>query len=153
MRRMINLWTVPVMFAVLLFGAAGCAGGKDSLAEEEKQAFADVRAEIQSVVADPERAAKAIALISDVEQSFFNVRRSMNARRERFRELNADYDAARADIQAELARILSDIKANQQVVTDVHRQLVDIMTAEEWAAVQKAESKALSAAIKSLQSI
>lgn len=153
MSRIIGLSSVSALFAALLLGATGCAGTKESPVEQEKQAFADVRATIQSVIPDSEREVKALALVSAVEHSFFDVRKNIKAREARFRELNADYDATRADIESELDRIKMDIKSNQQTVTDIHRQLVDVMTADEWAAVEKAESKALSAAVRSLQSI
>ena len=153
MRRTIKLATASVILAVFTLGAVGCARDKATPAEEEEQAFADVRAKILTVIADPERAANAVAVVTAVEKSFFETRRNMEARKERFRQLNADYNATRADIEAELDRIMSDVKANQKMVTDAHRQLVDLMTADEWAAVQKAQSKALSAAIKHLQSI
>ena len=69
MNRLNKLAGSSLMIAVLLLGVAACAGTKESPIDEEKQAFADFRAEMESAIADPERAAQAVALTNELEQN------------------------------------------------------------------------------------
>ena len=141
-----------LVFTALLFGSAGCAGSKQSPDDEAQLAFDDLRAEMQSVVADPERAAQAVALVSELEENFVHVRQIIRARRAEFTVLYADYDSTRADIDMALDEILSDTKSNREVISRVDRQLLDILTAEERDAVQRKHSDALVAAVRALES-
>jgi Sec7-like guanine-nucleotide exchange factor len=92
MNRIISLSSAIVVLAATALGAAGCASKNESPFDIEKQAFDDVRAEIQSIVSDPERAEKAIDLATALEQSIDDTKKDVEARRAKIRELNADYD-------------------------------------------------------------
>lgn len=151
MRKIVNLPFVMALFAALLLGA-GCASRKDSPEDAQKQAFEDVRAEIYAAIPNSQRATKVVGVVSAVERNFLETQKNIEARRARVLKLYADYDATRAEIEQEYDQILMDVKSNREMVTDVHRQLVDLMTAEEWAKVKKAESEALAAAVRNLQS-
>jgi hypothetical protein len=143
--------SVPIIFAVVVaFSLAGCAGKKQSPQDKMQAAFADVRAEIQSVVVDPERAAQADHLIMQLDQTFTDAAKSIKANKDRLRELNADYAASRADMDVELELILSAMSANQQNVLAIRKELTALLTPEEWEAIDKARSKAVSAAVKAL---
>jgi hypothetical protein len=143
--------SVPIIFAVVVaFSFAGCAGKKQSPQDKMQSAFADVRAEIQSVVTDPERAAQADDLIMQLEQTFTETMRSVKVSKDRLRELNADYDASRADMEVDLESILSAMSANQQNVLAIRKELSALLTPEEWEAIDKARSKAVSAAVNAL---
>ncbi len=153
MNRIISMSSAIVVLAATALGTAGCASKNESPFDIEKQAFDDLRAEIQSIVSDSERAAEAIDLVSALQQSVDDIQRDVSARRATIRELNADYDASRADIDSQFDQIKSDIQSNQQRASETHRQLVDVLTADEWAEVKNASSQAMAAATKSLQSI
>jgi hypothetical protein len=143
--------SVPIIFAVVVaFSLAGCAGKKQSPQDKMQAAFADVRAEIQSAVTDPERAVQADDLIKQLEQTFTGTMNSVKANKDGLRELNADYDASRADMEVELEAILSAMSANQQNVLAIRKELTALLTPEEWEAIDKARSKAVSAAVKAL---
>jgi hypothetical protein len=153
MTNAIRICTAVALLAAITLSTTGCAGKKASPIEIEKQAFDDVRAEIQSVVTDPERAAKASELVSAIEQSFVDTKNNVATRKAHLIELNADYDASRADIEADFHLIAADIEANRQQISSIHRQWREILTAEEWDEIEKARSEALEAAIKTLRSI
>jgi hypothetical protein len=153
MSRYFNISSTIVLLAALALGTVGCAGKKASPLEIEQQAFDDMRAEIQSVISDPERAAEAVALISAIQQSFAATQKDIAARQAKLRTLNADYDASRADIEAQFEQVVLDIKLNQENVSEIHRQLMSILTTDEWEALEKARSDAMDAAIQSIQSI
>ena len=109
-----------------------------------------MRAEVQSVVVDPERAAQADDLLEQLEQTFTESADSIEVHKDRLRELNADYDASRAVMEAEMELILSGMEVNQQNVLAIRKQLTVLFTAEEWGQIEKAHSKALNAAVKAL---
>ncbi len=153
MTNAIKLCTTVALLAAITLSATGCTGKNESPLDIKKQAFDDVRAEIQSVVTDPERSARASELVSAIELSLVEIKNKVATRKSHFIELNADYDASRADMEADLDQIAVDIKANRQQISSIHRQLRDILTAEEWGELEKARSKALEAAFKTLRSI
>jgi hypothetical protein len=139
-----------LLIAVLAISVTGCSRFKASPADEAAQAFDDVRAEIRATVADPERASQANELITELQEKFIAVSQSIDTRRAKFVELYADYDATQADIDAALDDILAAQRSNQAELSSFQSQLASILTDEEWAAVEKKNSKALSAAIKTL---
>ena len=113
----------------------------------------DVRAEISSVITDPDRAAEVLGIVDELETSFLAVRTNVQERRAKLRALNADYDATKEDFMALYDEARADMKSNGRTITAIHRRLVDSMTADEWDKVNKTQSKALNAALKSYRSI
>ena len=146
---MIRFFSVSLAFAALVLVVA-CAGIKKSPEDKQKQAFDDFRGKIADVIEDPEREAQAIALVSELQQNFFDVRDATEASGKGLVALNADYDALREDLEAELKRNLIRVQSERRTVVDAHRQLRKIMTEEEWDAVDKSRSRALNTAVKQL---
>ena len=72
--------------------------------------------------------------------------------KQKVRVLNADYDASKADFIAFFEEIEKENQANERLVSELHRKLVRVTTAEEWAQLAKAHSQAMDTAIKSIQS-
>jgi len=140
-----------LMIVLLVVGTTGCASKKQSPDEELKQAFSDVRAEIQSVVTDPQRASKAEDLITELEQEFISIGETVKTRRAKFIQTYANYDSTRADIDAALDAVLSAARSNQVEVSRIQRELADILNAEEWDAIEKKHSKALGTAIRNIR--
>ncbi len=143
-----------VLFAAIACAIAGC-GGKDAVApiEVEKQAFEDLRTEIRGAIDDPAREAEAIALLDGLADDLHTLRDKISDRKQRTRQLNANYDTLRADFEALFDQVDREIQSNQQRVTDKHRGLLAITTPEEWSAISKARTRAMNAVIKSLQAI
>ena len=133
---------------------AACAG-KDDVApiDVEKQAFQDLRTEIHEAITDPAREAEAIRLVGVLEQDLADLRSSIATRKNRVRELNADYDTQRAEFDAFFAGIEAEVQNNRRRVTETHRALFNHVTAEERSAIAKARTKAMLAAIKTIQTI
>jgi len=139
------------MIAIMV---AACAG-KDAVTpvDVEAQAFEDLRSEIRNVVADSSREAEAIRLVDVLQKDIERLRNSIAARTSRLRELNADYDTPRADFEDFLASIESEVRENRQHVTEAHQALLAVTTSEERSQIDKYRTKAINAAIKSIQSI
>ncbi len=141
------------LITVSLFIAVSCTGKKSvSPVDAKRQAFDDLRTEITAVVSDPERTATAIELVDALSDDFETVQESILEGKQKVRVLNADYDASKADFIAFFEEIEKENQANERLVSELHRKLVRVTTAEEWAQLAKAHSQAMDTAIKSIQS-
>jgi capsule polysaccharide export protein KpsE/RkpR len=143
-----------MLVVAMAFSVAACAGkGKSSATDVEAQAFEDLRSEIREVIDDPARAAEAIALVNALPDELSALRRDVADRKRRARQLNADYDASRADFEALAEQFNRERRAGRQRVLDEHREFLALVTPEEWAEISKAHTKAMKATIKSMQAI
>ncbi len=143
---------VLLCIAVASFFVA-CA--KDDIApiDGEKQAIEDLRAEIVEAITDPVRQAETIRLVGVLEEDLAALRTNVAARKSRVRELNANYDTPRADFEAYLAGVETEVQDHKQRVSETHRALLANVTAEERSAIAKTHTKAMNAAITTIQSI
>ena len=149
MRKFLRSFPVLLALAAILV-ISGCAGNKQSPLEEMQAAFADLRTEIQANVTDPERAAQAVDLVDQLEQAYIDVSASIQSRKEQLRTLNEDYDSSRAAMEEQLALIVTDLKANQEVVLGIGDKMSALLTPEEKDELGKARSKALNAAVTAM---
>ncbi len=153
MTRILKICRVMTLITVSLFIAVSCTGKKSvSPVDAKRQAFDDLRTEITAVVSDPERTATAIELVDALSDDFETVQESILEGKQKVRVLNADYDASKADFIAFFEEIEKENQANERLVSELHRKLVRVTTAEEWAQLAKAHSKAMDTAIKSIRS-
>ena len=131
------------------------ACAKDDVApvHVEKQAFEDLRAEIAEVITDPAREAESIRLVGVLEEDLAALRTNIAARKKRARELNANYYTSRVEFEAFLASVEAEVRDHKQCVSETHRTLLASVTVEERSAINNKHSKAMSAAIKTIQSI
>ena len=149
MRKFLRSFPVLLALAAILVISA-CAGKKQSPLEEMQAAFADLRTEIQANVTDPERAAQAVDLVDQLEQAYIDVSASIQSRKEQLRTLNEDYDSSREAMEEQLALIVTDLKANQEVVLGIGDKMSALLTPEEKDELGKARSKALNAAVTAM---
>ena len=143
-----------ILFADVACALAGCASKDDvSPADVEKQAFEDLRSEIRAVIDDPAREGEAIALVDELSEDLNTLREKIAGRRQRVRELNADYETTSADFEAFFDQVDKEIKSNKQRVSEKQREFLAIMTPDERSAISKTHSKARDAAIRNIQTI
>ena len=141
------LWISVALFFV------ACAKVEVAPVDIEKQAFEDLRADIREVIDDPAREAEAIRLVGVLKQDLADLRTRVTERKRRARELNANYDTPRAEIEAFLAGIEVEVQDHKRLVSETHRALLANVTAEERSAIAKAHTKAMNASIMTIQSI
>ena len=154
MPQVIREWKTVLLVAGMSLSWAGVASKDDvSPAEVEKQAFEDLRSEIRDVITDPGREGEALALVASLEDDLGNLREKISTRRQRVRELNADYDTTRADFESFFDQVDEEIKSNKRQVSEKQRALFAITTPNERSAISKAHTKAMDASIKSIQAI
>ena len=143
-----------MVFVAIACAFAGCASKDDvSPMEVEKQAFEDLRSEIRAVIDDPANEREAITLVDELSEDLNTLRERISERRQRVRELNADYDISRADFEAYFDQVDGQIQANKRQVSEKQRALFAILTPDERSAISKAHTKARDAAIRNIQAI
>ena len=130
-----------------------CAKDDVTPVDEEKQAFEDLRAEIVEAITDPAREAETIRLVGALEEDLAILRSSIAERKAAARELNANYDTTRAEFEAFLARMEAEVRDNRQQVSKTHQVFLANVTPEERSAIAKTHTKAMNAAIKTIQAI
>ena len=142
------------LFAAIACAFVGCASKDDvSPADVEKQAFEDLRSEIREVIDDPAREGEVIKLVDELSEDLSALREKIAARRQRVRELNADYDTTRAAFEAFFDQVDEEIRSNKRQVSEKHREFLTIMTPDERWAISKTHTKARAAAIRNIQAI
>ncbi len=143
-----------MLFAAVACAFAGCASKDDvSPMEVEKQAFEDLRSEIRAVIDDPAREREVIAMVDALSEDLNALREKLSERRQRVRELNADYDISRADFEAFFDQVDREIKSNKRQASEKRRALFAILTPDERSAISKTHTKARDAAIRNIQAI
>ncbi len=111
--------TYVLLFTVIVSAIAGCAGKDDvSPVDVEKQAFEDLRSEIREVIDNPAREGEAIALVDALSEDLSALRDKISERRQRVRELNADYDTTRADFESFFDQVDKEIQSNKRQVSE-----------------------------------
>jgi len=142
------------MLVALACGMSACAGKKDvAPIHVERQAFDDLRTEIREIIDDPEREAQAISLLDELIADFERLREKVSERRSRLRELNANYDTTREEFEAFVDEVEADIHKNRKNIIETERALFAAITPEERALLNKAETSAMKAAVRTIQSI
>jgi hypothetical protein len=133
---------------------SACAGKDDvAPADVEKQAFEDLRTAVRAAVDDPAREAEAVRLVNQLERDLEALRARIADRRSYVRALNADYETPREDFEAYLARVAKEIRENRQIVSETQQALSKAITREEGDAIAKSHTRAMNAAIASIQAI
>ena len=92
-------------------------------------------------------------LVDALKQDLADLRVNIKARKNCVNELNADYDTPRAEFDAALAGIEAEVRDHKRRVSETHRALLTNVTAEERSAIAKAQTKAMNAAIQTIQAM
>jgi len=151
MIRTAKLSAFYTLITIIALFTVGCAG--KSPIDKEVDAFDNLRTNVHDVVADPERAEQSLALVDELQREFDDIKELRVERKKQIKALNADYDASRAEFETLLDGIAQDRVANQERVSQTYRQLLEVITTEEWAKLAKSRDKAMQAAIKAMQAI
>ena len=146
-------WRPLWMCAAIVLFVAACAKDEVAPIDVERQAFEDLKTQLREAIDDPTREAEAIRIVGALEQDIAALRNTVQARRDRVTELNANYDTPRAEFEAFLAGIEREVEENKKRVSESHRALLAAVNEEERAIVRRSHTAAMNAAIKTLQAI
>ena len=83
----------------------------------------------------------------------FGIVHGIADRRKTVNALNADYDTPREDFEKYLADVARQIRENRQVVSRTQQALERAITDDEAAAIARAHTKAMQAAVAAIQAI
>ena len=139
---------------LLLISIASCTGKSDVRPESvEDDALSELRAEIRSAISDPEREARAIAIVDEFAMELASLKQTKMDRQIRFKKLNANYDTTRAEFDAFVRESNDSIYKNQQRVVKQREAFVAITSSEEWLQILNARFKVIDSTFESVQSI
>ena len=139
---------------VLVLSVTACAGNdKASAIDVEQEAFDDLRAAIRETIDDPFREMEALTLTNELIEALEHLRERVTERRQRVIALYANYDTTREDFEAFFDEIETEIQVNRIEVVESERALLRVLTDEEEKSLEKAQTKAMKAATRSIQSI
>lgn len=141
------------MYSLVAVFVFGCASDDIAPVDVESQAFDDLRTEVQAAIADPSRATTAIRIIDQLESDLASLRAGIRERRDSARRLNADYDTTREEFETFLTEVEAEVLENKKRISELNRALFDAVTSEERSAVAKAHTRAMNAAIRTIQTI
>jgi len=136
---------------ILLVSA--CSGNPTAPGDIEKQAFDEMRAEVQDIVDNSEREATLVGLVDQLEADYAELLTRTKSRRHKLRELNANYDASREEFDALLAEVGGQLEQSRRKFTESHRSLVEATTPDDWSAIEKSNTKSMAKLAQMLMSI
>jgi DNA repair ATPase RecN len=143
---------VTLLLPALMLTA--CSGINSVTPEEkERKASEEFRETIKEVIQGPERQVEILSLAEKYQADFKKLRATVAAQRNELRNLNADYDATREQFQAFIDKYDAEIRAARKGATGSRMAFVRATTAEEWAALKKADAKALKNMVSTTQAI
>jgi len=140
-------------YVVSLWLVSACGGNPAAPEDIEKQAFDDMRAEVQGIVDNSEREATLVGLVDQLEADYAELRTRTESRRHRIRELNANYDASMEEFEALLAEVDGQLGQSRRKFTESHRSFVEATTPDEWSAIGKSNTKSMAKLAHTLMSI
>lgn len=138
-----------LVISSLLILLAGCSSSEHE--NVEKEAFESFRTEISTVINDPEREAKALAIVDELVEELQSLRSQKAERLAQSRKLNANYDTTRAEYEAFIHEKNMENRLSQQRVLDNRNALIAVTTPEEWEQLLDVRSNSIKAAIKAVQ--
>ena len=145
-----------IFLALVALSIAACATtDKETQTPEdiEQEAFNDLRTEIRETIDDSTRQTTVIGHVDELQLEFKSMRSSLMEGKSSVRALFADYDASRENFEELIALHDTTIRTQRKQIGESHRMLIESMTVDEWSALNKSGSKAMSTLLKSLQSL
>ena len=132
----------------------GCSSGEPkSRVDEQAAAFTDLRSAVRQTVTDDGRQSEVLGIVDALEKDVDDLRAVLVRRRTELRELNADYDATREEFLEFANQMESRIQNSRRQALQQHLRLAAAMTADEWAAIEKAQTRAMRSIAGSVQGI
>ena len=132
---------------MLALGLSACVG-KDKPDQSPDQMTEQYRQEILNTVADPERAEKALKLAGQLRDLYAEAEQQYKKDFETFRSLNANYDARKSAFQGFFMNMNNQARARQKHVLKLHAKLQELLTAEEWEALENTRKDAIKVELK-----
>jgi hypothetical protein len=151
--KKVNQPIAGLLTLVVATFVAACSGEPVSREDEQAAAFADLRTAVTETVADEARQREVLAIVDLLENDVDELREILVRRRQALRALNADYDATREDFVEFTRQMEARIQAGRRRALERRQTLVAALTADEWDALGKAETRTMKSVSRSMQAI
>jgi len=139
MNRIVRMSWACLIFSVFV---TGCSHEpKTTSLVASKGAFDELRAAVMREIRDPDRAAKGVILVDQLEQIMIDAANDRKAHVDRIRALNADYDATEEDFRVMFREFNAKRSDRQARIIDINQQAKNLTTMKEWKALVKIEEK------------
>jgi len=149
MNRIVRVSRACLVSVILM---AGCSHEPKTTALLSSQsAFDELRAAVTREIRDPDRAAKGVILVDQLEQVMIEASNDRKAHVDRIRALNADYDATEEDFRAMFREFNTKRSDRQARIIDINQQAKNITTSAEWKALVKIEEKIVKQTLEAKQ--
>jgi hypothetical protein len=148
-----NRLVVELGLLIVATFMAACSSEPVSPEDEQAAAFADLRIAVTGTVADEARQREVLAIVDLLENDVDELREILVRRRQALRALNADYDATREDFVEFTRQMEARIQAGRRRALERRQTLVAALTADEWDALGKAETRTMKSVSRSMQAI
>jgi Spy/CpxP family protein refolding chaperone len=142
-RRAIEIGSLAMVLAL-----SACAQGPSPTGYDRARAtLSGMEGRTARAVADPDRSREMIALISRLADLTSQLERAQLEHRESLRILNADYDADRAQFEAEIgAYELERVRIREEML-ETRVLLTDLADGDEWEAIVQAEAAGIESGV------
>lgn len=94
-------------------------------------------------IPEPDRRERVMDLLDKLAEGLAELNRTVTQFGMETKQLNADYDATRADFQKLLAKFNTSRQVVQQKLLTTHYEIKELTTEKEWAGIAKMEKQAV----------
>ena len=131
--------------AVLLAGLVACAGKPQTVEATLEKGAGEMKSAIQRSVSDPGRRDKLLAHTDSLEAAMRGHAADYAKFVDEFHRLNDAYDTPQEQIDAMFAAFEQKRQASRARLLDLHFQIIQLTSPQEWAPIGKAEVEMLQA--------
>ena len=92
-------------------------------------------------------------MVDSLSEELEILRERVAERRQRFRELNANYDTTRAELEVFTQELIAEFRANRNKVNAMYEEISALTSPEEREALEKVRTAAIDATIASMRAM
>jgi hypothetical protein len=135
------LQLAPVLAAVL--AVAACTHQRPTPEARLKQGMAEMRASISQAIADPRRRSQLLDHADRFERVLGGYTREYEVYVDKLHQANRGYDTTRGQVEALFKQFEAMRQATRSQLLDLHFQMLQLTSMEEWEHVAKGEIRML----------
>jgi len=149
MNKIVHTGSACIILLILLTGCSHQPKTSDLV--PAKRAFDELRTAVLREIKDPDRAARGVSLVDQLEQLMVEANDDQKAHVESILSLNANYDATEEDFRAILREFNAKRIDRQERIIDINQQAKDLTTEAEWKAIAKVQEKIVRKTLEACQ--
>ena len=131
-----------LMALIFILSISGCSHQPVSEPEARKEMLHELQ-EYLGRIPEQDRRERLLALLDDLAEGLAQLNRTVDQFGVEAKQLNADYDATRADFHKLTAKFNASRQSVQQRLLTTHFEIKTLTTEKQWADIAKMEKKAV----------